>query len=723
MAVDAQAVRSRRPAGTATVVRQAHPRRFAPPEARAGSVPRRALVRRLREAAAVPVVVLCAPAGYGKTTLLAQWADAVPGRVAWISLGPAHADRRELVADLLGALAVLGPARGAAALAAAGPPASPLGRIRHALDQVSSPGALVIDDAHLLRDGEGLDAVRMICAGLPAGSQVALACRVEPALRLGLLRSRGLLLRLGPADLAMARAEAAGLLSGAGIDLEGDEVDALVERTEGWPVGLYLTGLGDERSMDDYVVDEVLDGLDAAHLDLLARTSVLDRLSAPACDAVLGRPGSGPLLAEIERTGAIRRASSPRDSYRHHPLVRRAVRARLARRTPELIPALHGAASAWFETTDDAELAIEHAGAAGDARRTGELVCGSLPGRLTTGRLDEVRRWLDPHTPAEIGASPALAAAAAWCGMERGGEAAEHWVEVAGRDGAEAGVLRAAAARTGVVRMREDAAAARGRWPQHSPWHALSCALEGVALDLAGDRDGALERLHQGARRAGPELPWVDLLCCAWLCLIAQREGAWGRAERLGQRADAAMAHEGLDGYATAALAHSAWAVLLARAGRGDDARRRRARARTLLASAPLVAPWRDVASRALMARASVLLGDPLTARVLLDEAREPFAHMSDSPVIRDELASVRESVEGLEPGARRPHVPLTAAETRVVRFLPTHHSFREIGEHLHLSRFTVKSQALAIYRKLDVTSRGDAVARARALGLIDGPG
>jgi LuxR family maltose regulon positive regulatory protein len=126
------------------------------------------------------------------------------------------------------------------------------------------------------------------------------------------------------------------------------------------------------------------------------------------------------------------------------------------------------------------------------------------------------------------------------------------------------------------------------------------------------------------------------------------------------------------------------------------------------------------VAGGALLARAGALMGDPAAADDLLDGAGEPLAPPAGAPVLLEDLARAREATEGLAPGALGGRTPLTAAETRVLRLLPTHHSFRGIGERLHLSRFTVKSQALAVYRKLGVGSRGEAVARARALGLLD---
>ena len=157
-----------------------------------------------------------------------------------------------------------------------------------------------------------------------------------------------------------------------------------------------------------------------------------------------------------------------------------------------------------------------------------------------------------------------------------------------------------------------------------------------------------LDRLGEGARRAGPALPWIDLLCRSWLAVIALREGAWARAERLCEQGGAALrAHDGLAGYASAALAHSSAALLLARAGRADEARRRRALARRLLAVVPDLAPWRLVAARALLARASALIGDPAASHGLLEEAAAPLALLGDAPALQEDVAAAREAAGG----------------------------------------------------------------------------
>ncbi len=728
MAIDVSPERLHRPPPFGADLPEPGSCRFAPPSAGPGTIARPALLRRLREAP--PVVVVCAPAGYGKTALLARWAGVDPRRVAWLSLGPEHRDAGELASDILAVLAHLG-----SGIEDPRPVAAPtaLGRIRRAVADVRDPALLVVDDAHLLTAAEGLDAVRMICDGLPAGSQVALGCRAQPALRLGLLRARGLLLLLGPADLAMDVSEAGRMLRAAGADLDSDEVTALVERTEGWPAGLYLGGVAGRPAVEDFLEDEVLDGLTPDELDLLTRTAVLDRLSPPACDAMLATAGTGPRLAALARRGVLVATGAPaRDTYRHHRLIGDALRARLARCQPEMVPALHRAASDWLAGGGDAERAIRHAAAAGATELLGELVWDALPGRLLNGAAHGGARMARPPPAGRdrLRPRPGDRGGLVRSRGRRGGGALDR---CRGSVGAAGRRRRRGGARRRGGRAARRGGRSRGRGADARRRRGVPRALAGgqpVARPLlrrrgnrprhGGDRHGALDRLGEGARRAGPSLPWIDLLCRSWLAVIALREGAWSRAETLCERADDALLHEGLGDYASAALAHASAALLLARAGRVDEARRRRALAMPLFGVVPDLAPWRLVAGRALLARASALMGDPAAVDSLLDDAREPLALLGDAPAMHEDVALVREAAEGLGVGGRSRQAPLTAAEARVLRFLPTHHSFREIGEQLHLSRFTIKSQALAIYRKLGVCSRGDAVARARACGLLD---
>ena len=255
----------------------------AAPRTRRGVVARTTLVNRLCAAADVPVVAIAAPAGYGKTTLLAQWVERDPRPHAWISL-----DRRHNDADVLRAtVAEHAPSRGAM--------------------------LLVLDDVDALRSDAAFEVVQSLVDDLPAGSTLALASRAELRLPLPRYRAEGRLVEVGPDDLALTRREAQSLLRQAGVLLPESGVEELERRTEGWPAGLYLAALslrsgadpstfaGDDRLVADYLRAEHLAPLAPSVRTFLLRTSILDRISPALCDAVLERRDSAPRRLRLAR--------------------------------------------------------------------------------------------------------------------------------------------------------------------------------------------------------------------------------------------------------------------------------------------------------------------------------------------------------------------------------------------------------------------------------------
>ena len=354
------------------------------------------------------------------------------------------------------------------------------------------------------------------------------AGRREPDLPIGRLRAQGRLIDLRARDLVMTRREAAAMLSLAGLELEPDDVLVLLERTEGWPAGLYLAALslggrqdvhravarfgGDDRLLADYVRDELLGPLDAEQLAFLEETSVLDELSGPLCDAVLHRRGSGKVLRDMSRSNLLVVPLDDADgSYRYHPLLGDMLQAELRRTRPQCEAELHRRASDWYARAGDADRAIDHAIDAGDAERAGELLWATAAARVFDGRGAEVRRRLERFTPEQIAAHPTLALTAASQHLAKGErDLVEHWTAAAQRrlNGSApaslyAGVetMRAAVARDGIDEMVSDAARAYGRSPDDSPWRSLCCLLRGVGEHLRGDAATARTHLEEGARR------------------------------------------------------------------------------------------------------------------------------------------------------------------------------------------------------------------------------
>ena len=295
------------------------------PPVRPGTVPRPFLIERLRGGDRWPIVSVVAPPGYGKTTLLAQWAERNGQSFAWVSVDEADNDPKVLlsyVAEALDAVEPIGE-RVFDALASPGSsvPGSVVPRLGSAFSSMTSPVALVLDDVHLLRNRECHSALSVLADHVPYGSRLALAGRTAPPLRLARLRAEGKLLEIGPGDLSLTPDEASSLLHNVRLALGPDEVAELHRRTEGWPVALYLAALclregssvdraavsfgGDDRLVSDYVESEFFARISPRQRVFLTRTAVLERMCGPLCDATLGLSGSAETLADLARSNLL----------------------------------------------------------------------------------------------------------------------------------------------------------------------------------------------------------------------------------------------------------------------------------------------------------------------------------------------------------------------------------------------------------------------------------
>ena len=346
--------------------------------------------------------------------------------------------------------------------------------------------------------------------------------------------------------------------------------------------------------------------------------------------------------------------------------------------------------------------------------------------------LSSVSRWLQRFSPKQTAQAPQLALVAALAHLV-GGERdlGEHWTEQAdlamsaapsrATPSLEAGVavLRAAIARHGVERMRDDAARARELEADDGPWRSLACQLEGTARHLLGDAERARALLREGSRRGLLAAPTVNALCLAQLALLACDAGDRHDGVAFAGRARAQVERLRLSDVPTSlVLAVSA----LAKAGRRqlDAARGDAVAATRLLERGVDVAPWYEAEVSVVLARVMVALGDVAGARTLLENADAAVRSAPDATVLVRWLDEARAEIDAYTSRTGPAAASLTTAELRVLRVLPTHLSFREMGSRLAILPNTVKSQAHAVYRKLDVSSRSEAVARAQELGLLD---
>ena len=725
------------------------------PTVRPAVVSRPQLVDRLLGARPVPTVAVVAPAGYGKTTLLALWAEADGRPFAWVSLDEHDNDPIVLLTHLAVALDRISPLPPETfdALRSGGVsvPATVVPRLGSALARLPRPLVLVVDDVHHLQDGPSLDALVTLVGHVRGTTQIALAGRGMPV-PLARPRAQGRVVDITTDDLAFTADGARTLLAAAGARLPEDEVVALTRRTEGWAAGLYLaalagsapvTGRRDARSgwaeglMADYLDSELLSGLSSRDLSFLTRTSVLDRLSGPLCDAVLQESGSTAVLHRLQRDNLFLTPLDGRHRwYRYHPMFRDLLRARFADDGPGAGGDLLRRAADWFETEGHLETALHYAQAAEDVDRVARIAVLVARPMYAAGRSATVMEWFDwVDARGGIARHPAAAALAGYlCALTGRPAAAERWADIAERcagglpadDGPFAmwvAELRGVMCPRGVEQMRRDVDEPGGvprAGPAADGEYVVRLFLSGVASMLLGDVERAEARFIDATELTDETLrmPFSSVIAAfrATLCL---RRGAWDDAEILTERALSVVRRGRADSHITSA-------VVFAVAARVALHRRDVGAARRLLAEAqrlrPLLShamPWFAVETLLEMVEVSVGLGEQSGARLLLRDADAVLRRRPDLGSLGKRTDELRGRLAS--PTAPRADSPaLTSAELRVLPLLLTHLTLESIADRLFLSRHTVKSQVSSMYQKLGVHTRDDAVARARELGLIE---
>ena len=402
-----------------------------PPLPRAVARPR--LIERLNEgmAAGRKLALVSAPAGFGKTTLVSEWVAGCGRPVAWLSLDEGDGDPARFLTYLVAALQTLAADVGAGAWAMLQSPQPPaiesiLTTLLNEIAALSHPFILVLDDYHAI-DSEPIDqALVFLLDHLPPRMHLAIATREDPSLPLARLRARGQLTELRAADLQFTPAEAADFLNRAmGLNLSDGEVAALETRTEGWIAGLQLAAVSMQGHQDtagfiksftashrfvlDYLVEEVLQQQSESIQTFLLRTSILDRLCGPLCDALLLAPSiSGQeTLAHLEHANLfIVPLDSERRWYRYHHLFGDLLRRRLGR--PQELPTLHLRASEWYETNDDLAGAFSHALAAGDFERAARLAEAAWPDMERSFQTSAWLGWVGKLPDAVVASRPRL---------------------------------------------------------------------------------------------------------------------------------------------------------------------------------------------------------------------------------------------------------------------------------------------------------------------------
>lgn len=740
--------------GEATLVTRPDPGRTAGAPAPApGLVERPRLVARLEAAVRDGrVVLVSAPVGYGKTTLLAQWAATTTGHVVWLTADTSHDDAVVFVRDLTAALAEVGPEGEPPPRVGTddGPALTSRGLPRIARwVRGARPFTLVVDEAERLGDPVCRDVLRAVGEALPAGAALIVAGRGGSPLPVASLRATRRLAEFGAADLAMDAGEARALFDDMGVRPGPDRVQRLVEVTEGWPAGLVVAGLAmaddplrtpfspDAESGDwrigDLVTEEVLAHIPPGELEFLTRTAILDSLTSESCTAVLGRPvGDEELRALARRNRFVIAVDATGRRFRYHGLFAGILREELERTDPGTSRELHRRAAMWHRGRGDHLDAVRHLRAAGRDDEAAGLVWASLPALQPSGRIGTLRQMIAQFSDDEVRASAPLALARAWTSVDDRSDMVAHWARVArlaGYEGALPGgpssvetavvLLQATIAASGARAMGDDAAAAYAAEPDASPWRALACFLIGAAASLRDDAASASAALEEGVERSGDALPSIHMLCETWMAAIGLIADEPEAAARHAARAVRQVARAGLEDYSSTGLLYAVRAVVAARDGDADAALEHVRKGRLLLANTREIFPGFGILSRVLLARAAARTGDPATARTLLREAQELHRRLPDSPLV-DRLLTASAGIAGGNGARSAGSAALTTAELRVLTFLTTHLSLKEIALRLGSSPHTVKSQAAAVYRKLGASSRSEAVEAGRMRGLIE---
>ena len=720
------------------------------PEPRAGSVGRAGLVETARSSHC-RVVGITAPAGYGKSAFLAQWAAAEDRRVAWVSLDRLDDDPAVLLASVASACCRAGlcDADLAAGLGDRSVPALACGapRLAAALSASPVPFVLMLDGLHELRSPACRDVLEVVISAIPRGSQLAAASRSEQP-HLPRYRVYGDALEFGPVDLALDAGGARQIFAHANVSLTPERAAAMAEQTEGWPVGLSLAALiaedsrgqpatvtGDDRYVADYLYHEVLSEQPKAVQRFLRRTAVLDQLSASLCEAVLGSPAAAVDLRRLEADGLfLIPLDRRRQRYRYHAMFREFLLGELCRTEPGIVMTLRQRAADWFESNGCPELALEQLLHTDDWDRSVRLAASLARPARNAGQLPTVGRWFAAIGDANIRRYPPLAVLAGWAGVLTGDAVrAEGWAtfadtasfESAPADGSASfdsarAMLRAGMCAAGPEQMMADAAFAVAQEPAWSPYRDTALWLLGEAHRLAGRTSEARSLLDEASATAATMNSSGNLVLCeSELAVLAMDRGEWGEAaDRLG-RALATVDESGMHDHAMSVLAFAAAARLSLHHCDVKQAGRQLDRAMRARPSATYVLPFVAVRLRLQLAKVCVAMADPVTARQLLREIDDILVRRPALGTLVDEVDEFRSVLapRGAPGAPARP--PLTAAELRVLPYLQTHLTVRGIAEQLFVSPETVKSEVSSIYRKLGVSTRGQAVHQAAAIGLL----
>lgn len=729
--------------------------KLAAPRHRAGMLSRPRIWNTLDAAAGAALTLVSAPVGYGKTTAVRSWCANRDSAQAWVTLDAGDNDPVRLWTYIATAVDRVRDGLGRRALHRLRTSGIP---IPVAVDELMNgiaefgPGLeLVLDDFHTVTDRECIDSIAFAIEHLPPAARLIVITRADPDLRLARLRARGGLAELRADELSLTKGEARELLIGrARVPLSDDDIQTLVKRTEGWPAALYLATLwlrnhpdphravrafgGNHRYVAEYLSHEAMGALSSDDLEFVLHVAVLGRFTAELCDSVLDRSDSAQRLAELEQSNLFILRMERQEWFRVHALFAQFAAAR-ASHQPGAVSQIHRRAASWLRSHGFITEAIEHAAAADDHEVVADILSEYHWLLIRTGRSGTLLRWTRTLPDACLVDHPELTGAAAAAATLVGGAVIERrrYLGLARRSSAErpacfgdyeravVTMVRACAVDSGVEAAVADGhqAVELARATADDILVAALAALAEAAY-FAGDLEAAWSAAvhaceHPDAARQVPGYA----LARSMLALIAADRGWLGSARRHAEEARASVGRITCSRSWLGAHAAVALGAVLDAGGDLGGAEREFSYAERF---------FQDDLASIHHAHVLVRLADVRRRRGRIDEAdatmiqvHEALDELADCGVVPARAAAVERDLKQARRQASRGELlqPPSEAELAVLRLLGSDLSAPEIGRELFLSPNTIRSHTRALYRKLGVSSRSDAVARAIAVGLL----
>ncbi len=728
------------------------------PSVRPDVVDRRRIMQALEDSADALLTVFEAPAGYGKSTAIRSWCATQDAGLMWVTLDPLDDDPTRLWTYIATAVERIRPGLARPVLQRLEVPGSP---VEHAVDELLTilgrrrkPAILVLDDLHTVTDHDSLASIDHALHSMPDNVRVFIGTRVDPPLAIPRMRAAQQLTELRASDLAFTVDEAQILLvEHGGLELTSEEVAALVQRTQGWPAMLVLARIwlrgvddpasavsrfgGEQRFVVDYLSTEVLAALDDERRGFLQGIAVLGQFTPALCDAALDRTGSGAMIDDLEHSGLFVSRLEQGDWSRIHPLFAEYAQLELEAAEPGAAARIHDNAARWLASRWPID-AIAHASAAGEPALVAELLAEQHLSLIRTGAGRTLLRWAHTLTDDLLIAYPEVAVAAAITSVLMSGGAMERrrylgLVEKAivetpapsdGYVAVAALIARTLAIEGGVTSAvdagRRAVGLTEGRLDELSDG---ALTAYGRVLYFSGDleeaRGAALHALeHSDATRRVPTL----IHARATLALVAVEESRLSSARAHVDKAKELTGRIGTSRSWLGANVGAAMGTLLLAEGRAAESSRELSAAEHFFRDdVPTVHhTWLLL----LLARAQAARGRLDDASKAARMARDALAEIPDAGIL-PALADAADRDISLASERAYAGTMLVApsdAESTVLQLIAEDLSVREIGERLFVSENTVRTHRRALYRKLGVHSRDEAIARAIALGLLHEP-